>query len=296
MAGDPMSLIFSSILIVVLLYFAIIHVQKLLVKKTSRLWNSKFHLRNTLDSNDPIEALLVIAHPDDECMFFTPTIVTLRSLNIPVHILCLSTGDANGLGKARQQELIVSCTVLGTQAPVIVNHDRLQDGMANRWDPALIADEVDSFFSATKNNIGLILTFDSHGVSSHPNHCDVSTGVRFWHSKHGGAISTTGRRLFVLKTVSIFEKYIGPFLILLSCPDVARGEVIVMPQTSPFSTGWSAMRQHVSQLVWFRYIFMFTTSYQHINIFEEINSAQKSCLRSRQDRSGDSGVYSYTMH
>jgi hypothetical protein len=36
--------------------------------------------------------LLVIAHPDDEAMFFSPTLLTMRQLNIEVHVLCLSTG------------------------------------------------------------------------------------------------------------------------------------------------------------------------------------------------------------
>lgn len=36
--------------------------------------------------------LLVIAHPDDETMFFAPTLLWLQSSNVPVSVLCLSTG------------------------------------------------------------------------------------------------------------------------------------------------------------------------------------------------------------
>lgn len=36
--------------------------------------------------------LLVIAHPDDEAMFFAPTVLRLRALGLPVFVLCLSTG------------------------------------------------------------------------------------------------------------------------------------------------------------------------------------------------------------
>ena len=42
------------------------------------------------------DALLVIAHPDDECMFFTPTLLGLQSQNVVVHVLCLSTGNFAG--------------------------------------------------------------------------------------------------------------------------------------------------------------------------------------------------------
>ncbi|KAF5199692.1 hypothetical protein FRX31_010721, partial [Thalictrum thalictroides] len=35
--------------------------------------------------------MLVVAHPDDEAMFFSPTILHLVSKGHTVHILCLST-------------------------------------------------------------------------------------------------------------------------------------------------------------------------------------------------------------
>lgn len=37
-------------------------------------------------------ALLVTAHPDDECMFFAPTILKLVESQASVYLLCLSTG------------------------------------------------------------------------------------------------------------------------------------------------------------------------------------------------------------
>ena len=37
-------------------------------------------------------ALVVTAHPDDESMFFLPSVVTLLDLGWRVHLLCLSTG------------------------------------------------------------------------------------------------------------------------------------------------------------------------------------------------------------
>lgn len=43
-------------------------------------------------NNANVTALIVTAHPDDECMFFAPTIIRLRELNVSVHLLCLSEG------------------------------------------------------------------------------------------------------------------------------------------------------------------------------------------------------------
>jgi hypothetical protein len=40
----------------------------------------------------PRKVLLVTAHPDDEAMFFVPTITALRASDADVVLLCLSTG------------------------------------------------------------------------------------------------------------------------------------------------------------------------------------------------------------
>lgn len=55
--------------------------------------------------------LLVIAHPDDECMFFTPTLT--GRLAPRVSVLCLSSGNADNLGSTRKLELVHSCAHFG---------------------------------------------------------------------------------------------------------------------------------------------------------------------------------------
>ena len=66
--------------------------------------------------------LLVIAHPDDEAMFFGPTLRALSKKGIPVQVLCLSNGNADGLGKIREKELAASLKTLGISNHYIV-HD-----------------------------------------------------------------------------------------------------------------------------------------------------------------------------
>lgn len=58
---------------------------------------------------------LLIAHPDDEAMFFAPAVLALArpELGNHVKILCLSSGDAEGLGDTRKKELVESGLVLG---------------------------------------------------------------------------------------------------------------------------------------------------------------------------------------
>jgi N-acetylglucosaminylphosphatidylinositol deacetylase len=58
---------------------------------------------------------LLIAHPDDEAMFFAPTVLALTRPETGNHvkILCLSSGNAAGLGETRKKELVKSGMVLG---------------------------------------------------------------------------------------------------------------------------------------------------------------------------------------
>lgn len=64
--------------------------------------------------------LLLTAHPDDECMFFAPTLLrllddTAMEKRPEVHSLCLSVGNADGLGDVRRHELERSLDVLGVE-------------------------------------------------------------------------------------------------------------------------------------------------------------------------------------
>lgn len=58
---------------------------------------------------------LLIAHPDDEAMFFAPAVLALTRPGSGNHvkILCLSSGNAEGLGDTRKRELVKSGLVLG---------------------------------------------------------------------------------------------------------------------------------------------------------------------------------------
>lgn len=61
---------------------------------------------------------LLIAHPDDEAMFFAPTLLQLTQPENGNHvkILCLSSGDADGLGETRKRELVQSGLALGLRS------------------------------------------------------------------------------------------------------------------------------------------------------------------------------------
>lgn len=51
-----------------------------------------FNSNNMSTTATPSRSLLVIAHPDDEVMFFGPTLNHFRRKRENLHVLCLSTG------------------------------------------------------------------------------------------------------------------------------------------------------------------------------------------------------------
>ena len=83
--------------------------------------SSKSHILFS-DTNNLQRILLLTAHPDDECMFFAPTVLSLLASNVKaedeepktlVYSLCLSVGNAEGLGSVREKELGRSLDILG---------------------------------------------------------------------------------------------------------------------------------------------------------------------------------------
>ncbi|KAK9844122.1 hypothetical protein WJX81_005137 [Elliptochloris bilobata] len=123
-------------------------------------------------------ALLVIAHPDDETLFFLPTLQGLQAAGTRVAILCLSTGNADGMGSVRTEELRAACNVLNVASEdlEVVDHPGLQDGRGNRWSPYLILPVVTAAIG--KHSAEVVITFDAWGVSGHPNHVAVSEAIR----------------------------------------------------------------------------------------------------------------------
>lgn len=71
--------------------------------------------------------LFVTAHPDDEVMFFGPTLAAVAS-DYFVHLLCLSNG-----GTARAEELRLSAQNLALHRFECVSHPKLEDGRKEKW-------------------------------------------------------------------------------------------------------------------------------------------------------------------
>ncbi|KAE8345576.1 hypothetical protein BDV24DRAFT_148160 [Aspergillus arachidicola] len=123
--------------------------------------------------------LLVTAHPDDETLFFSPTITYRQNdANVKRSLLVISSGNYDGLGDKRQNELHSSCEKLGISEDqcVVLDIAELQDNPKQWWDGDMVKDLVSSY--KEKWHVDLIVTFDQGGISGHINHRSVSAGVR----------------------------------------------------------------------------------------------------------------------
>jgi len=280
---------------------------------------------------------LLIAHPDDEAMFFAPAVLALTQPELGNHlkILCFSTGtsqchnrpeeicldwrkltiqpsgDADGLGETRKKELQKSALQLGVrdESDVFVVDDpsRFPDGMKESWKEEEITSLLASAFApdlaaslkgkkpnankAPTATIDILLTFDQHGVSNHPNHRSLYHGaVHFLRTlmkdKAGFASPLT---LYTLTSVPIWRKYAGVLDAPLSmlqgaCSSVWTGltrkkkkaddgpaRLLFVSSVGEWMTAHSAMvKGHQSQMVWFRWGWITIGRYMVVNDLKRV--------------------------
>jgi N-acetylglucosaminylphosphatidylinositol deacetylase len=255
--------------------------------------------------------LLVVAHPDDETMFFAPSILALSRM-LQVHLLCLSTGDFDGLGATRAAELPHACEILGLpkERVAVLDVAQLRDGPANEWASDAVARHVRAYLQ--QHSIQRVLTFDAHGISGHPNHTAIHRGVQLlideMAMQQGGAFCV---RAYALRTTWLLRRFsswldflpaVLAVLVRLACcnlqawaanrqshPRVDRAPPVqhVRSKAAAYLSApaccvsvqpWRchlAMRAHASQYVWYRRIYMLFSRYIFVNTLEPMRDRGK---------------------
>jgi N-acetylglucosaminylphosphatidylinositol deacetylase len=241
--------------------------------------------------------VLVIAHPDDESMFFVPTIRALKESGETVWLLCLTTGDYDGLGKEREKELYRAGRLLELDKVIVKNN--LQDHPSNRWPRSQVKSEIEQALKEglaqenTPYDHVVLLTFDERGVSGHVNHIDTFYGVCDLVQKktlYSVLQGSSGRgelnlqawlleseRNSIMKYIPVLEWG----LLLLS--------LVASWKPSSTSTGtfhrrvyrchqpalnWRAMAAHKSQFVWYRRFFVVFSCYTYVNRLHPIGHSK----------------------
>lgn len=230
--------------------------------------------------------LVAVAHPDDECMFFGPTIVSLqRHFACTVYVLCLSRGayagsDGVGVGSSgieqaaschvRWRELLASCRQLGVPAErvLLASHTRMPDRMDRRWPAAIVGRLL--LHHVITLQLDTVVTFDRGGVSGHPNHSSLSAALDWLQRRHLVPVDCNCYRL---ESINILRKYCWCFDVLVVCVQfvlalvvsqrlLCRRVVFLAPPTGSVGV---AMRQHVTQLLWYRRLYVLFSRYMRVN-------------------------------
>lgn len=185
------------------------------------------------------------------------------------------------MGKTRKKELFQSCRMLGIEDSYITvyNHTNLPDEMEAKWPIELVAklilNHVETF------SIDTLVTFDKHGVSYHLNHCSIYYAIAHLSIEKKLPKNCS---VYVLETVNLMRKY----WLLLDIPVsflLSRiryfsyyGIIFILyifyfryvVTSADRAVIHKAMKQHQSQLVWFRRLYMLFSRYMLINSLQQM--------------------------
>ncbi|CAL8364123.1 unnamed protein product [Lota lota] len=238
--------------------------RRTLDKSLKCILNSSSNRGAIATSNDAdVRALIVTAHPDDECMFFAPTIIRLVELNATVRLLCLSEGNYYNQGTQRKKELLNSCAMLGIPAShvTILDQKELPDDPSAEWSISLISSLVRKHIRS--HSFNMVLTFDERGVSGHANHTAIHEAVS--HLASTGQV-TDDCCLLSLVTVGLFRKYL--FFLELPVSWLWPSALCCVTGPRGYAKAKTAMFCHVTQLLWFRHLYIFFSRYMFVNTFQ----------------------------
>ncbi|KAM0464192.1 hypothetical protein ACHAPV_002741 [Trichoderma viride] len=229
--------------------------------------------------------LIVTAHPDDECLFFSPTILGVLDRNRAINggLLVMSTGNNDGLGETRKQELKGSCSALRINPSrcEALDHPNLQDNPKVWWDTNLIKSKVKEYVE--KWEVDAIITFDEGGVSGHINHRAVSAAVSEYVVGDEKAPPA-----YKLVTTAVLRKYTFLFDLPLTALSFSwritaavfyptekasselSSEALIANTWHRYQRTRNAFASHDSQYSWDRHLYMILSRYVWFNDLKRI--------------------------
>jgi LmbE family N-acetylglucosaminyl deacetylase len=135
--------------------------------------------------------LLVVAHPDDETIFFGGLVQSEK--RYPWRLICVTDGNADGRGGARHAELMSAGRTLGIKQ---VEQWAFPDRFNERLDTVALTVKLEEVrrAAAADGTVAAVYTHSILGDYGHPHHQDVSYAVHKAWSAGGNGGRGSGPR------------------------------------------------------------------------------------------------------
>lgn len=213
----------------------------------------------------PRAICFLIAHPDDEVLFFGPGILNLIKEGNQVHILCLTNGNYYGQGSKREDELRNSCRKLDKNI-ILKIEPKFEDNPEVEWDLNELENVVTKYMK--QNRIDSLITFDEHGISSHVNHKALNKAIPIIKENNKNLIVYTLKTCFVLRKYFFLFDLLPTLLFDLKLTlNESRKSLFYLNTPRDYLINIGAMCEHKTQLMWFRYLYILSSRYMFINYF-----------------------------
>ena len=240
--------------------------------------------------------LLVTAHPDDEVMFFSPLLEAACVAGWRMRVFCLTDGGSEGgdSGSVRRGELHAAAALFGFEAAV-ASLPGVRDGMREVWDIDAAASAIKTEMASSR--IAAVFTFDSIGVTGHPNH--VSTREVVLRALRG-SVGRAGDVVPVFELVSepFPRRFLGPFcgvrkraaakdglpvrrggagmgaeaaMMMMNWPAGDEDDLIVRARgLFPCMRAHAGMMMHKSQYLWWRLLWVIFSTYTYALVLRPV--------------------------
>jgi N-acetylglucosaminylphosphatidylinositol deacetylase len=123
-----------------------------------------------------------------------------------------------------------------------------------------------------------LITFDWQGISGHINHIAIERSVRHMLAT-SPRVSAINLPTYTLTTVPIIRKYSSFIDIFFSVPiryilgsslEREDDNILIVSSFTDYRRAVHAMRQHASQMVWFRHLYITFSRYMLINTLKRV--------------------------
>lgn len=124
-----------------------------------------------MSMNSRTHNVVIVAHPDDETLFFGGLILSDKSHHWTV--IVVTDANADGQGQIRHNQYLQACSMLGVEK--VIQWD-FPDIFERRLDQKKLREKVSDFLKAHPQ-ISQVFTHGPAGEYGHPHHQDVSFAV-----------------------------------------------------------------------------------------------------------------------